>query len=357
MSARIEQAQRVCVTGSTGFLGRHLVRALLERGYRLRLLVRADSDTDWLRQPAFENWWKHIELVTGDITQPAPVQRAMRGCRQVVHAAGRFRFWGPMDKFARVNIHGTETVARAAVQARVERFVYISSLAVIGHPPQAEMIDEYTPCKPADPYQCSKLEAEQVIQRLAGAQSLPAVILRPGAFYGPGSAYGFNRLFILDPMRGLRIQVDQGRNMIFPVFIRDVAQTVVLALEKSWPGIGPRGEVYNISDQSVTHTEVNRLVSELAGISTWRLNVPEWMMILVARILEARARRNGKEPFYPLNLRHYVFQDWKVSHEKARRELGFQPTPLKQGLKSTLAWCEEVGLIKIQTISKRETIT
>jgi dihydroflavonol-4-reductase len=343
--SQIEPAQCVCVTGSTGFLGRHLVRALLEGGYRLRLLVRAESDTDWLRQPAFENWWDHIELITGDITEPAPVQRAVQGCHQVVHAAGRFRFWGPMEKFARVNIHGTETVARAAAKASVARFVHISSLAVIGQPPRGELIDESTPCKPADPYQCSKLEAEQVVQRLVQARNLPAVILRPGAFYGPGSAYGFNRLFIMDPMRGLRIQVDQGHNMIFPVFIRDVARAILLALEKSWPA-GPIGEVYNISDQSVTHGEVNRLVSELAGISTWRLNVPEWTMILVARILEARARRNGKEPFYPLNLRHYVFQDWEVSHEKARQELGFEPTPLKQGLQSTLVWCEEVGLIK-----------
>ncbi|MEJ2707952.1 MAG: SDR family NAD(P)-dependent oxidoreductase [Anaerolineales bacterium] len=341
-----ETARLVCVTGATGFLGRHLVRQLLEGGYRLRLLVRENSDTQWLQHSRYANWWKEIELVTGDITESASVQRAVQGCRQVVHAAGRFRFWGPMEKFAQVNIHGTETVARAAAQAGVQRFVHISSLAVIGHPPPGETIDESTPCQPVDPYQCSKLEAEALVRRLVRTRNLPAVILRPGAFYGPGSTYGFNRLFILDPLKGLRIQVNHGQNIIFPVFIRDVAQAITLTLKKNWSGAGPQGEIYNISDQSVTHASVNRLVSELAGISAWRLNVPDWVMIQVARLLEARARQNGKEPFYPLNLRHYVFQDWKVSHEKARRELGFEPTPLKPGLESTLAWCNEMGLIR-----------
>jgi nucleoside-diphosphate-sugar epimerase len=159
------------------------------------------------------------------------------------------------------------------------------------------------------------------------------VILRPGAFYGPYGRYAFNRLFVEEPLRGWRVQVDGGRRYTFPVYTPDVARAAHLAIE-----FGRVGEIYNICGRSITHLALNRMVSELLGINSWRLNVPSQLMILLAWLMEFAARLTRREPFYPINLRHYVFNDWQVRSAKARLEMGFEPTDLREGLQETIDW-------------------
>ncbi len=316
----------IFLTGATGFLGRHLVPRLLAEGYSLRLLVRRTSEIGWL--PA-----AGVELVIGDITDAPTVEKASAGAEYIIHAAGHFRFWGPVDQFERVNVQGSEVVGRAAQANRVRRLIHISAIALAGRQPPGVHIDENVTGHPQDPYQRTKLGAERLLQRLSSEDGLPVVILRPGAYYGPFGRYGFNRLFIEDPRRGMRIQVDRGKRMTFPVFVPDVASAVVSALTKAQPG-----EIYNICDQPVSHAEVNRLVSDLLGISRQRWNVPGGLMITLAGLMELGARVSGREPFYPLNLRHYVFNDWLVDNTKARADLDFSPTPLHEGLRQTIEW-------------------
>ncbi len=323
--------KRILVTGGTGFLGHHLVPALLGERYRVRLLVRPSSDLSWLPRAG-------VEHVQADVTDFGAVRQAMAGCTHVVHAAGRFRFWGSEARFQAVNVSGTENVARAAGEHGVERLVHISTVAVIGDPPPGRLIDEQTPCQPRDAYQRSKLAAEQLVYRQIDHHALPAVILRPGAFYGPYGRYGFNRLFIEDPLRGLRVQVDGGRRLVFPVFVPDVAWSIRQALDADIP----IGETYNICDEPVSHAEINQIVSDLLGISRWRLNTPRQLMLLMAGLMELWARFSGREPFYPLNLRSYVFNDWPVTSAKASRALGFRPTPLEHGLRQTVAWYQDL---------------
>ncbi len=317
----------ILVTGGTGFLGRHLMPILLENNDQLRMLVRSGAPPPWLSNA-------EIEFAPGDLTDPESLSLALTGCRTVIHAAGYFRLWGPSQKFDQVNRQGTQHLFRAAVRAGVRKLIYVSSLAVVGGPPaDGRPIDEGTICRPRDAYQRSKLAAERIVQRAAQEEALNAVIIRPGAFYGPFGRYGFNRLFIEDPLRGILIQVDGGRRLTFPTFVPDAARAIWAAVDA-----GRSGEIYHVSGDSVTHARVNRVVSECAGIRSWRLNAPRRVMIALAFLMEASARLTGKEPFYPLNLKHYVFQDWRVRCCKAREELGFEPTPLEEGLRSTVAW-------------------
>lgn len=324
------------LTGATGFLGRALLPALLEAGWAVRVLVRPQSLPCLQQRLADHPQREAVTPIVGGLEQPAAYRDALAGCAAVVHAAGLFRFWGPREAFERINHQGTLCLAEAAVQAGVRRFVHISTLAVIGRPPAGEVITEATPCRPLDPYQRSKYAAEQSLLRLAGQTGLEVVILRPGGFYGPGGTYGLNRLLILDPLRGLRIQVKGGRMHLFPpVHIADAAQGVLAALERGRPG-----EIYHLHDDPPTLAEANRLVSRLAGISPFRLNVPVPLILAFAALLEGLSRLTGREPLYPLNLRHYVFPDWQASNAKARRELGFTPTPLEEGLQETIAWAK-----------------
>jgi dihydroflavonol-4-reductase len=200
------------------------------------------------------------------------------------------------------------------------------------------VIDEAYPCQPDDFYQRSKYDAENMVRMFAVSTKFPAIIVRPGAFYGPWGHYALNRLFFEDPMRGLRVQVYKGQRLTFPAFVPDVAQGIIAALER-----GRAGETYNISGESITHAEAGRIISKLAGMSAWRLDCPPGLMLWLARQMERLASETHREPFYPVALAKYVFYDWPVSSDKARNELGWTPTPFEEGARQTVEWYRAMG--------------
>jgi nucleoside-diphosphate-sugar epimerase len=324
----------ILVTGATGFLGHNLIPRLRKAGHQIRALVRPSSDVDFLVR-------NEVELAYAeDITDIAAVHRACQGCRYVIHAAGHFRFWGSLPTFWQTNVEGTAAVLAGALDAGVERFVHISTVVVVGKTKVGQIVDETHPCNPQDPYQRTKLEGEKLVLTYYRERGLPVIILRPGAFYGPWGHYAFNRLFFEEPLKGWRIKVDNGRHVTFPVFAPDVAQAIQLALQNGRPG-----QIYNISGQSLAHKEVNAIVSDLAGISHWRLNIPTRAVVALAWLWTMLSRYTRQEPFYPINMAPYVFQDWIVSSEKARQELGFSPTPFATGVETTLKWYWENNLL------------
>ncbi len=321
----------IFVTGATGFLGHHLIPRLVNNGYGVRALVRPGSDTSFLRDCG-------VELFTAADISDEAIHEGVQSCRAVVHAAAHFRMWGNLISFWRTNVEGTANMLAAAHKAGVERFIHISSVAVIGETIPGRVIDEDHPCRPLDFYQRTKLEAEQLALAYQRNLGLPVIVLRPGALYGPWGRYAFNRNFFEDPLRGLRIRVARGRHITFPAFAPDVAQAIELALTRGVPG-----RVYNVSGESLSHNEANNIVSDLAGISRWRLDIPAPAMIWLAWAWTRLSRFTRREPFYPLNLAHYVFQDWRVSSDRAKAELGFQATPFVEGARQTLEWYRQHG--------------
>jgi nucleoside-diphosphate-sugar epimerase len=297
-----------------------------------------------MRHPEQQPWLRDlpIEVIAGDVGDAALLVQAVSGCDYVIHAAGHFRFWGATEQFEQVNVQGTANVVQAAVRAGVEKFIHVSTLAVIGTPQPGCDIDENHPTHPGegDPYQRSKLRGEDVVLDAYRNDGLPAVILRPGAFYGPYGRYAFNRLFFEEPLiKRWRIRVDGGRHITFPVYIADVATSAILAIERGTPG-----ERYNISGDRLNHNQINAIVSDLSGISHFRFGVPSWSMLALAYVWTKLSTLTHVEPYYPLNLRYYVFNDWPIRIDKACRELGFTPTPFHEGAMRTLEWYEQSGL-------------
>jgi dihydroflavonol-4-reductase len=329
----------VLVTGATGFLGRNICPYLVNLGYQVRALVRPSSDYAFLQRMG-------VELALGDVCDPHSTIGAVEGCQAVIHAAGKFRFWGEREEFFATNVEGTHNMLETSCQAGVQRFIYISTVAVVGKPPPGEPITEETACDPQDAYQESKLEAELLVRAYHCDKSLSAILLRPGAYYGPWGEYAFNRLFFKDPLSGLPVQVHQGQRVIFPVYIRDVAQAAELALTR-----GSAGETYNVSGESMTHGEINRTVEHLSGHNIRWLNAPGWGMVALARLWTWLSRFTAREPYYPIGLYPYVFYDWPVDSGKARRELGFVPTPFEQGALATLLWYHSQGILAIERVA------
>jgi len=320
----------ILVTGATGFLGRTLCPHLVEQGYQVRALVRRTSDHAFLEPLGVERVW-------GDLREPEAVARAVAGCAAVVHAGALFRFWGQPEAFFAANVEGTRHILRAARQAAVARFIYISTVAVVGCPPPGAVITEETPCRPQDAYQASKLEAERLVLAAHHEHNLAALVLRPGALYGPGSRYAFNRLFFEDPLRRLPVQVHHGRHITMPTYVRDAARVIEAALMKGRPG-----QVYNVCGPCLTHAQVSEVVGRLAGRRIRFVNVPGWAIVTVARAWTWLSRFTHREPYYPIGLYPYVFYDWPVSSDKARRELDFLPTPFEEGARETLEWMSDV---------------
>jgi len=324
----------VFLTGGTGHLGRSLLPMLVQAGFPVRVLTRHPKDHPWLNLPG-------VEIIAGQVEDRDLIASAVKGCRYVIHAAGKFRFWGKGEQFEQTNVYGSQNVMEAARNAGVEKHIHISTIVVVGKPLPGRIVDETHPTNPADPYQRSKLHGENLALQYHHDYGLPVVILRPGAFYGPYSRYAFNRLFIEDPLKGLRLQVNGGRYITFPVYIGDVAAAILSALERATPG-----EIYNICGESLHHREVDQIVSEESGIGRFRLNIPSWSMIALARVWTALSTYTRIEPYYPLNLRSYVFNDWHVTSDKARRELGFTPISFREGVRLTLNWYREIGVWK-----------
>jgi nucleoside-diphosphate-sugar epimerase len=134
-------------------------------------------------------------------------------------------------------------------------------------------------------------------------------------------------------MRGIIMQIDRGRYIIFPAYIGDVAQGVILALDR-----GRDGEIYNICGDWISHRDAFSIVIEEARLRWPRLPIPGWLGINTARVMTALAPLVRREPFWPINLRSYVYNYWRVSNQKARQELGFMPTDFREGARRTIAW-------------------
>lgn len=322
----------ILVTGATGFLGRNLCEYLSAQGYRLRALVRPTSDANFLKELG-------VETVKGDVSDADSVQAAMQGCDYVVHAAAYFRLWGPPEPFIQTNVEGTRNVLNAALAAGIKRFVHISTIIVVGPQKPGVIITEQTPrCPyPSDNYAKTKSQGECLALSYL-SKGLPVVILRLGALYGPHGHYAFNRIFFEEFLHNWRVEVHRGRHIIFPCYVEDAARAIEAALTQ-----GRVGEIYNVSNKSISHKEANQIISQLAGRSSWRINVPRWLMLQFVKILEIIARFTQREPFYPKNLEPYVFYDWVVDFSKARRELSFTPSTFTQGARRTLEWYRSIG--------------
>lgn len=317
---------RTLVTGATGFIGSHLVRALAARGDELRLLVRAASRLEHLQGVEFE-------VVTGDVLDRDSVRRALKGADRVFHVAGSTSMRSKDREWVRrLNVEGTRNVLEEALAAGVERAVHTSSIAAVGAAPPGGAIDESASFNVGHlgiAYVNSKHEAELEAMRLYSA-SLPVVVVNPSFVFGPddptGTSMGLIRRFLL---RRIPVYVDGAINV---VDVRDVAQGMLLADERGRPG-----ERYILAARNFTLDRLFADLARISGVDPPALKLPG-PVVLAA--LEAGSRLGLRLPSSPDEVRS-AMQWWTCRNDKARRELGFQPRPHKETLADAVRWQRE----------------
>ncbi|HEX2388820.1 MAG TPA: SDR family oxidoreductase [Solirubrobacterales bacterium] len=314
---------KTLVTGATGLLGSHLVRALVDRGDDLRLLIRRDSDTAALEGVEFER-------VTGDITDRRSVRRAVEGVDRVFHLAAKSSLeTGDSDRTFEVNVGGTRLIVAEALAAGVERFVHTSSVAAIGPAPAGGRTDEtqqFTIGHLGIAYANSKHEAEAEVLHGA-AQGLDAVIVNPTFTLGPSSGNVTSmsievvRRFL---QRRIPAYVDGGLNV---VDVRDVAAGEILADEK-----GRSGERYILGGRNFTMQRLFADLSRISGVPVPPLRLSPRLAVGGAQVSEMLGLGLGLSVEQTRGAALW----WTYSPAKAKRELGFSPRPHEETLEATL---------------------
>lgn len=322
---------RALVTGATGLIGAHVVRALLARGWEVRALRRASSP-DW---PAGE---PAPEWVEGDLRDTASLRAAAEGCDAVFHVAAHYALWAEDDAiFHAVNVEGTRNVLAAAKEAGAKRVVYTSSVACIGEAPPHGLATEDTTVNPGDlcgGYKHSKLAAEHVAQEAAAAGQ-DVVIVNPASVIGPGDVKPTpTGKIILDFLQGkMPFYLDTGLNF---VDVRDVAEGHILAWEKGQPG---RRYILGHPEGNKTLREFLQLVGDAAGRKPPRFRIPysvAWLAGATSTFVADHV--TGRPPAVPLvgvkMSRHRMFFD----PSRAVHELGLQTRPLEETVRDAVAW-------------------
>ena len=325
----------VLITGGNGLLGRHLVPELQGRGDAVRVLTLPDEDTSWLDE-------RGVPVVAGDVRRPETLVAPMRGVEAVLHLAGMMGVWRPLADYRAVNVTGAENVARAALAVGVRRFVHVSSWTVYGMN-LGRPADEDSPLRPFhEPYAVTKAEGDRLIQRLIREAGLPAVIIRPGTFFGPGDRLHFGRT--ADRLRaGRGLIVGSGRNALPFVYVSDVVQGLLLALDVD----AATGHAYNIAhDQPLTQQQFLNTVAAATGAKRPSLHAPYNALYVAGYAAERLAALTGsrRQPVLT-RLGVKVFgSDNRHAIDKARRELGYAPrVALRDGVVRAAEWYLQQG--------------
>jgi dihydroflavonol-4-reductase len=324
------------VTGGTGFLGAHVVRALVARSRSVRCLVRPGSRRDNLQGLP-------VEIAQGDLGDLPSLRSALQGADALFHCAADYRLYAkdPPEIYA-ANVGGTENILQAAFDAGVARVVYTSSVGALGREPDGSPANEATPIlreQMTGHYKKSKFDAERVAEAWA-KRGLPVVIVNPSTPVGELDIKPTpTGQMIVDFLnRRMPAYVETGLNL---VDARDVAEGHILAAER-----GRIGEKYILGNRNMTLKEILDVLSRQTGLPSPRLRVPHWIPMAAAAIDTAAARLTGRVPKIPLEgvrmSRYKMFFD----SSRAVRELGFPQSPVEAALGRAVIWFREHGYVR-----------
>lgn len=322
------------VTGGTGFVGSALVRALLDRGARVRCLSRPSSRRDNLDG-------LDVEIAIGDLTDRPSLDRALAGCDTLFHCAADYRLYArdPGELYAS-NVDGTDNVLAAAADAGVGKVVYTSTVGALGLGQDGRPANEETPVTLDDMlghYKRSKFLAEEKAREWV-EKGLAVVIVNPSTPIGERDIKPTDtgRLIVDFLNRRIPAYVDTGLNL---VDVRDVATGHIQAAEK-----GAIGARYILGNENLSLRAILELLGEITGLPAPKRRLPHALPIAFAAVDTALARIiPGRQPRVSLEAARLARYKMYFDPAKAVRELGLPRTPVIEPLERAVAWFRDHG--------------
>ncbi|MGZ4912984.1 MAG: NAD-dependent epimerase/dehydratase family protein [Halobacteriota archaeon] len=325
---------KVLVTGAAGFIGSHVVDALVERGNNVRALVRPGGDMSYLRT------LRDVEIVRGDLTDTGSLKSAVQDVQQIYNVAAKTGPWGVEEAYRAVNVQGLADLIHLAMDAGVERIVHTSSVTVYGHHLRDIVTEGHPFHAENNPYSRSKIAGELLISQLVQEHGAPVVVVRPAWVYGPRDVASFCR-FVNLVEHGKSFLIGPGNNSVPVVYVRDVAQAFIKAGDAGNKVIG---RAYNIADdRRVTQAEYLNTIADALQAPHVSRKFPLSALYLAGRTAEvvwqAMGRRKGAPPpltTYGVSL---LGENQQFSIDRARRELGYAPNfDVKRGVAEGVRW-------------------
>jgi dihydroflavonol-4-reductase len=325
----------VLVTGGTGYVGSHATAALARAGHRIRVLARSPASIPAALEPLGMDG---VDTAIGDVTDPAAVEHALRGCDAVLHTASVFSM-DPRkaDAINAVNVRGTDIVLGTAHRLGLDPIVYVSSEVALLPTADGEVLTPDSPVKrPPGPYCRSKADAERVARKYQ-ALGAPVVSVLPAAVWGPQDPHlGEGATMATNVLRNRFPVVMPGGMQI--VDVRDVAAVLAAVLQ---PGRGPRS--YLVAGHYLTLPDLLRTLGDLSGRRIWFVTVPPWFLAAFGRMADIVQRRLrtrlpwSGESIWIMNC------DARCDDSKTRDELRLESRPLQETFVDTVQWLVEVG--------------
>jgi nucleoside-diphosphate-sugar epimerase len=327
---------KVLLTGANGFVGSHILDALLDRGFRPVVLLRPAARRQWLHDKL-----DRIEIQSGTLNDPAVLEVALGGVTHVIHCAGCTKAVNP-DGYFEVNRDATRQLVDAINRhtPNLDRLIYVSSLAASRPATSDAPATEETVSAPVTIYGRSKLAGEREIREHC---RVPFGILRPAAVYGPRDTDFLNLFRAV--ASGVVPLLQKGRQQLSLVHVGDLAELVAICLDHPRAVNG----IYHVAEEQVVTSR--ELVDEIArqmGLRPWTPPLPRVLLWLICAGRDLISKATGRP--HILSRHKYaemVAPGWVSGTDRLRRELGYAcPTDLSQGISRTLAWYRGQGWLR-----------
>ncbi|MBI4397704.1 MAG: NAD-dependent epimerase/dehydratase family protein [Candidatus Omnitrophica bacterium] len=334
-SSDVGRIRKVLVSGATGFLGSHIVRALIQDGKEPVCLVRDMEMAGEKFAGAASSGKNKIEFRKGSLDDEESLGKALEGIDAVIHTAAHVSDWDRPEKFYKINVEGTKNLLMLAHARGVKHFIHISSLGVLGDTDQ-DNIDENSPMVwSGDPYSNSKIMAEFFVRKFSGANHIPFTILRPGFIYGEGDNHFLPRLCASLKNRQFKY-VGSKNNILNAVYVGNVSALVLRIIGN------PEcfGQTYHITDPGhVSIGEFIPKISKALGLSAPEKVIPKHIAFGAAALVESlyKILRLKQAPSVTRKKMTFVGRSRSVNSQKACRLLGGRmPFSFEEGMQRTL---------------------
>lgn len=319
---------KIFLTGGTGFIGRYTTEMLSKTNHQVKLLTRNTSNISSFNYP-------NIKFVEGDLEDKSTLLKGAEGCDSIINIAGHYTFWESDNKiYSNVNITGTRNVLECALESGVKKIVHISTVGVFGKPDEQPFNEESKPGKEKfSEYFRTKYEGDRIAWDLFEKRNLPLVVIYPVCVLGAGDTKASGR-YIKD-LINRKLPATVFKDEIFSfVHVKDVAQAIINALEKE----NNIGEKYLVGNYRYKWKEINKMVSEISGVTLPKFNMPDYLTMLNAYILTGLANLTKRPPLWGMAVDQMKVMKagFNVDGSKAERDLGIQYTPIDVALREAI---------------------